>query len=95
MGFKWLLSYNKIKRLQFMEFQELKKKLSENNLTLKKLSALSGVSYNTCTKWGKDNRPVSDWVESWLSMYIENQRLKKIEDMIINICKEQTLNTEK
>jgi len=71
-----------------VEFEELKKILKENRLTLKTFSELSGVSYNTCTKWGKDDRPVSDWVESWLELYVENQKLKGLEDKIKDICKE-------
>ena len=69
-----------------MNFEELKKQLSKNNLNLKKFSQLSGISYNTCTKWGKDDRPVSDWVESWLTLYVENQRLKVLENMIKEMC---------
>ena len=86
MVFKWYISYNKNKKVIFMKFEELKNKLSEHKLNLKKFSTLSGVSYNTCTKWGKDDRAVSDWVESWLDLYIENQRLKKLEDMIKDMC---------
>ena len=86
MGFLFSFSYNKNKKVTFMEFEELKKKLSENKLSLKRFSELSGVSYNTCTKWGKDNRPVSDWVESWLTLYIENQRLKALEETMKDMC---------
>jgi len=78
-----------------MEYEELKRLLKENNLTLKKFSELSKVSYRTCSSWGEEDRKVSDWVKPFLTLYVENQRLKKIEDLIINICKEQTLNTEK
>jgi len=75
-----------------MEFEELKKKLSENKLTLKKFANLSGVSYNTCTKWGKDNRPVSDWVESWLNLYVERERLKALEDKVKSMYEEINTN---
>ena len=63
-----------------MEYQKFKKVLKENNLTLKKFSELANMSYSTCLKWGKNNRPVSDWVESWLNIYVENQQLKKSKD---------------
>ena len=76
-----------------MDFEELKKQLSKNNLNLKKFSQLSGVSYNTCTKWGKDNRPVSDWVESWLKLYVENQHFKSLASKIKSVCSE--MNNEK
>jgi len=71
-----------------MEYEEFRKTLKNQNLTVKKFSELSGVSYKTTTKWGKDNRPVSDWVESWLSLYVENQRLKALEDKIKSMCEE-------
>ena len=69
-----------------MGYEEFKKVLKNNKLTLKEFSKLSGVSYGTSTKWGKDNRPVSDWVESWLTLYVENQRLKVLENMIKEMC---------
>lgn len=60
-----------------MKYDEFKKRLKINSLTLKKFSELSGVKYNTCARWGKDDRPVSDWVESWLRLY---ERTKELED---------------
>jgi len=71
-----------------MEYEEFRQILKSQNLTVKEFSKLSGVSYGTTTKWGKDNRPVSDWVESWLSLYVENQRLKALEDKIKSMCEE-------
>jgi len=63
-----------------MEYEAFKKALEENNLTLKKFSELSGVKYTTCSKWGKEGRPVSDWVESWLKLYSENKKCIKIDN---------------
>jgi len=71
-----------------MEYEDFKKALEENNLTLKKFSELSGVKYGTCARWGKDNRPVSDWVESWLKLYSENKKCIPIKDNEI-ISKEE------
>jgi predicted transcriptional regulator len=71
-----------------MEIEEFKKILKENELTQRKFSELSGIKYSTCTKWGKDNRPVSDWVESWLTLYIENQRLKVLANKVKSMCEE-------
>lgn len=71
-----------------MEYEEFKIKLSTAKLKLKQFSELSGVSYGTCVKWGKNNRPVSDWVESWLQLYVENQRLKALEDKMKDMCEE-------
>jgi DNA-binding transcriptional regulator YiaG len=63
-----------------MEYEEFKKILKENKLTVKEFSKLSGVSYRTCNNWSKPERKVSDWVESWLNLYIENQKLKSNSD---------------
>ncbi|MCD4667084.1 MAG: XRE family transcriptional regulator [Sulfurimonas sp.] len=72
-----------------MEYEIFKQTLKENNLSLKAFSELAGVKYDTCSKWGKDNRPVSDWVESWLNLYIENKDCKELKQIIKNnICKD-------
>jgi hypothetical protein len=72
-----------------MEYEKFKQTLKENKLSLKAFSELSGVKYDTCSKWGKDNRPVSDWVKSWLTLYIENKECKKLKEIIrANVCKE-------
>jgi len=63
-----------------MRYEKFKKALEDNNLTLKKFSELSGVKYGTCARWGKDKRPVSDWVESWLKLYSENKKCIKIDN---------------
>ena len=60
-----------------MNYEEFRKKLKENNLTLKEFSKLSNTSYSTCQKWGSDNRPVSNWVKPFLDLYIERNQLKK------------------
>ena len=76
-----------------MEYEELKKLLKENNLTLKKFSELSEVSYRTCSSWSEEGRKVSDWVKPFLTLYAENQRLKALEDMIKNMCEKSNLTT--
>ena len=65
-----------------MDYANFKKTLKENNLSLKAFSELSGVKYDTCSKWGKDNRPVSDWVESWLTLYVENIKCKELKSLL-------------
>ena len=70
-----------------MEYEDFKQILKENKLSLKEFSRLSGVKYDTCSKWGKDNRPVSDWVKSWLTLYIENKECKELKEIIkANVC---------
>jgi transcriptional regulator with XRE-family HTH domain len=57
--------------------EELKRILKENNLKLKDFADLINTSYGTVTKWGKDGRYIPHWVESWLKLYTENQKLKE------------------
>ena len=71
-----------------MEYEELKELLKKHNLTLKKFSKLSEVSYRTCSSWGEEDRKVSAWVKPFLTLYIENQRLKVLEDKMKDMCKE-------
>ena len=75
-----------------MDYEEFKKILKENNLTIKEFSKLAGVSYRTCNNWAKAKRSVSDWVESWLKLYIENQEYKKYKEVMQTLV--TGLNTE-
>ena len=60
-----------------MEYEEFRKILKDNNLTLKEFAKLSNTSYSTCQKWGREDRPVSNWVKPFLDLYIERNQLKK------------------
>ena len=72
-----------------MEYEHFKQTLKDNKLSLKAFSKLAGVKYDTCSKWGKDNRPVSDWVESWLNLYIESKDYKALKQVIKDsVCKD-------
>jgi hypothetical protein len=68
-----------------MTYENFIKTLRDNQLSLTKFSKLSGIKYGTCAKWGKDGRPVSDWVESWLTLYIENKKYEELKAMIKEI----------
>jgi hypothetical protein len=71
-----------------MTYEEFKDKLKENNLTIKKFSELAKISYGTCNNWSKSERSVSSWVQSWLEIYEENQKLKKEVDRHITFKQE-------
>ena len=60
-----------------MDYENFKKILKKYDFTLKKFSELSEVPYQTCTKWGKDNRAVPNWVNSWFRLFQENKNLKE------------------
>ena len=64
-----------------MEYEELKKILKENNLTVKEFSKLAETSYNTCNTWSRNNK-VPKWVNAFLNLYIENQECKKYKESI-------------
>ena len=68
-----------------MNYEEFKTVLKENNLTIKEFANLAGVSYGTCNAWGKPNRKVSDWVNAFLNLYIENQECKKYKESMQTI----------
>ena len=75
-----------------MEYTAFKQSLKDNNLTLKAFSELSGVKYDTCSKWGKGNRPVSDWVASWFELYSENKGMTELKQIIKKtICDKESL----
>lgn len=69
-----LISFKKAYQVEYKEFKEI---LKSNNLTIKKFSELANISYNTCNAWSKRGI-VSDWVEPFLTLHIENQRLKEL-----------------
>jgi len=64
-----------------MEYKEFKEILKKNNLTIKRFSELANISYATCNNWSNKGS-VSSWVNSWLTLYVENKNLKndKIDD---------------
>jgi len=51
------------------------------NLSKKEFAALSKVSYGTVSNWSED-RPVPDWVESWLELYIDNKECKELKQLL-------------
>ena len=71
-----------------MEYEEFKKILKDNKLTMRKFATLSNISYSTCSGWGENDRKVSDWVKPFLTLYSENQRLKILEDKVKSMCDE-------
>jgi len=71
-----------------MEYKEFKKILKKYSLTLRKFSELAETPYQTCVKWGKENRPVPKWVNSWFKLYIENQNFKNSEEPKEDDCEE-------
>ena len=69
-----------------MEEIEFKNKLKKYQLNIKQFSEITGMSYSTVAKFGKQN-PVPSWVDSWFNLYDykyhnnENVVLDKIEEL--------------
>ncbi len=72
-----------------MDRDRFKTLLKNANLTKKAFSELVGTSYNAVNNWGTNGRDYPYWVESWLSLYIENKECKELKEIIReNVCKE-------
>jgi DNA-binding transcriptional regulator YiaG len=68
-------------------FKEL---LIKANLTKKSFAVILDTSYNTINAWGSNNRDIPYWVESWLTLYIENKDCKELKQILRDsgVCNE-------
>ena len=60
-----------------MEYEEFKKILKDNDLTVKEFAELAKISYSTCNTWSKPNRKVSNWVNGFLDLYVNKKEIEK------------------
>ena len=51
-------------------------------LSKKEFAEILGTTGGTISNWGNEDREIPYWVESWLSLYIENMQCKKIKEAI-------------
>ena len=65
-----------------METETFKELMKRAGLTKKALSEMLGTSYNAVNGWGTNNRGYPYWVESWLSLYIENKECKELKQLL-------------
>jgi S-adenosylhomocysteine hydrolase len=70
-----------------MKYEEFKKVLKKNNLTIKKFSELANISYATCNNWSTKGS-VSSWVKSWLHFYEKSLGMKDEEYQELRQLKE-------
>jgi uncharacterized protein (DUF1919 family) len=68
-----------------MEYEELKNKLKDINLTIKDFSKLSEISYRTCISWSIKGRKVPNWVNPFINFYLESQEYKKYKESMQTI----------
>ena len=70
-----------------MELSQFKALLKKAGLTKKAFSEIISMQYNTVNAWGSNNA-IPVWVESWLTLYIENKECKELKEIIReNVCK--------
>jgi len=67
-----------------MEYHIFKEKLVIAGLNVKSFAQQANISYSTCNNWTTSTTP--SWVESWLNLYIENQKLNKLKELAKEIC---------
>lgn len=71
-----------------MERQEFNELLDEAELSKEEFANKVGLQYRSVNNWGTGAQNVPHWVESWLALYIENNRCKKIKAIIKEIKEE-------
>jgi len=71
-----------------MERQVFNELLEEAELTKEEFANKVGLQYRSVNNWGTGVQNVPHWVDSWLTLYIENNRCKKIKAMIKEIKEE-------
>lgn len=71
-----------------MERQEFNEFLEEAELSKEEFANKVGLQYRSVNNWGTGAQKVPHWVKSWLELYIENNRCKKIKAIIKEIKEE-------
>ncbi len=57
--------------------------LKSAGLSKKEFAGILGTTGGTISNWGNEDREIPYWVESWLTLYIENMHCKQIKEAII------------
>lgn len=72
-----------------MTKQKFNDLLKTAGLSKKEFGEILGTSGGTISNWGNEGREIPYWVETWLSLYIENQQCRKLKEAIKNsgVCK--------
>jgi len=64
---------------------DFNQKLNEAQLTRKEFAALLGLNYQSVNGWGSNDREFPYWVESWLNLYVENEKYKRLKKSLKKI----------
>ena len=65
-----------------MEKQKFNDLLKKSGLSKKEFGEMLGTSGPTISNWGNEDREIPYWVESWFKLYFENEKYKKIKEVI-------------
>lgn len=65
-----------------MEKERFKLLLKKAGFSKRTFSQHFDLKYQSVNSWGNNGRKVPYWVESWLLLYIENQKCKDIKNIL-------------
>ena len=72
-----------------MTTETFKELMNNAGLSKKAFSEILGTSYNAVNGWGTNNRGYPYWVESWLTLYIDNKECKELKQLLKDtVCKD-------
>jgi len=70
-----------------MEYEEFKKLLKDNGLTIKFFSKISNTNYQTCMSWSLTNRGVPTWVKPFILLYAKDVECMKYKESVETILR--------
>ncbi len=56
--------------------------LTKARLSKKEFAAIVGTSQGSMNNWGTSGRDIPYWVETWLTLYIENKECKELKRLL-------------
>jgi hypothetical protein len=65
-----------------MDKENFKLLLKKANFNKRTFSEYLGLKYQSVNSWGNNGRSIPYWVESWLNLYIDNNKCKQIKKML-------------
>ncbi len=65
-----------------MNKTEFSKLLKTANINQKEFATLSKLATSTVNNWNDKNKPIPDWVQSWLENYIGKKKFDDIQALI-------------
>ncbi len=56
--------------------------LKEIGLSRQNFANITNITYGAVSNWNDKSKPIPGWVESWLTLYIENEKFKKLKQVL-------------